>query len=205
MPRRSNSHETRWWRRPGLPLALLLLVAAPARSQHPRPSISSSDEHENGIIDGRVQALNGRSIPTTVTLKLVTVAGEVVSETAATTDGQFEFPSLPHIAYVLTVSAEGFETAQQVADLGRSGGKITLNIILQPAPKTPPPIMASETLTDGQAPKTARISAPEGGKGGAFLYRSPRKRVYFCTAGEAPRRRRRRKPDRDLLSRRVRW
>jgi tetratricopeptide (TPR) repeat protein len=145
-----------------MPLALLLLVAASARGQHPRPSNSGSEEHENGIIDGRVQAVNGRAIPTTVTLKLVTVAGEAVSETAATTDGQFQFSSLPHIAYILTVSAEGFEAVQQVADLGRSGGKITLNIILQPAPKAPPPIMASETLTDTQAPKTARKEFEKG-------------------------------------------
>lgn len=162
MARRLRGHTTRWSKWAGMSLGLLLLTAAPARAQRLRPPLSTNEEHENGILDGRVQAVNGRAIATTVTLKLVTVAGEVVAETAASTDGQFEFSSLPHIAYVLTVSAEGFETTQQVADLGRSGGKITLNIILQPAPKAPPPIVASETLTDGQAPKTARKEFEKG-------------------------------------------
>jgi tetratricopeptide (TPR) repeat protein len=162
MARRLNSHETRWWRGSGISLGLLLLVPASAFGQRLRPPLSNMEEHENGIVDGRVQAVNGRAISTTVTLKLVTVAGEVVSETPATTDGQFEFSSLPHIAYVLMVSADGFESTQQSVDLSRSGGKITLNIFLQPAAKAPPPMIESETLTDGQAPKTARKEFEKG-------------------------------------------
>jgi len=162
MARRRRSHETRWPSWTGISLSLLLFAAVALPGQRPRIPASSVEEHENGIIEGRVQADNGRAIPTTVTLKLVTAAGEVVSERPANTNGEFEFSNLPHIAFVLTVTADGFESSQQVANLGRSGGKITLNIILQPAPQAPPPITATETFTDGQAPKTARKEFEKG-------------------------------------------
>jgi Flp pilus assembly protein TadD len=162
MARRSKIQPTRWRARSSIPLGLLLLLPAPLLGQRPKSSIFASDEHENGIIEGRVQAVNGRAIPTIVTLKLVTPSGEIVSERPATTDGQFDFSNLRHIAYVLTASADGFETNQQLVDLGRSGGMITLNIILQPAPKAPPPIMASESLTDTEAPKNARKEFEKG-------------------------------------------
>src|SRR5438876_970347 len=166
MVRRSKSRPTRWRVRSSISLGIFLLLATPLHGQRPKASISSSDEHEDGIIEGRVQGLNGRAIPTIVTLKLVTRSGEMVSERPATTAGQFDFSNLRHIAYILTTSADGFETSQQLADLGRSGGRITVNIILQPAPKAPPPVMESETLTDSQAPKNARKEFEKGERRG---------------------------------------
>jgi len=162
MVRRSKSRPTRWRAWSSISLGIFLLLAKPLHGQRPKPPISSSDEHEDGVIDGRVQAVNGRAIPTIVTLKLVTPAGEVVSERPTTTAGQFDFPNLRHIAYVLTASADGFESSQQLVNLGRSAGRVTLNIFLQPAPKGPPPIMESESLTDSQAPKNARKEFEKG-------------------------------------------
>jgi Flp pilus assembly protein TadD len=162
MARRSKSQPTRWWVRSRIPLGLFLLLPTPIHGQRLKAPISNSDEHESGIIEGRVQAVNGRAIPTIVTLKLMTPSGETVSERPATTNGQFDFSNLRHIAYVLTVSADGFETSQQLVDLGRSGGMVTLNIFLQPAPKAPPPIVASGSLTDTQAPKNARKELEKG-------------------------------------------
>ena len=162
MVRWSKSQPTRQRATASIPLVLFLLLATPLHGQRPKASISSSDEHEDGIIEGRVQGLNGRAIPTIVTLKLVTRSGEMVSERPATTAGQFDFSNLRHIAYILTASADGFETSQQLADVGRSGGRITVNIILQPAPKAPPPVMENETLSDSQAPKNARKEFEKG-------------------------------------------
>ncbi len=157
MAGRRRSHIARWSLATSLSLGFCLLVAAPLLAQHPNIPDMIQEDHENGVIDGRVQTENGRAVSTPVTLKLVTATtGEVVAESTTNTAGEFSFSSLPHIAFVLTVTADGFEAFQQLANLGRSGGKITLIIVLQPAAAKPPPIEAAETFTDGQAPKSAR-------------------------------------------------
>jgi hypothetical protein len=74
-------------------VSLWLLCAAPAIGQR------------SATLEGRVRTDQGQVIPSGVQVRLETLGGEVAAEQPANSDGRFEVPGLPRIAYRLTVTA----------------------------------------------------------------------------------------------------
>jgi tetratricopeptide (TPR) repeat protein len=80
----------------------------------------------------------------------------VVAEQPVNTAGEFYFIHIPKRRYLLTVTAEGFETYQQGIDLGQGASQYNVNIALTPARKMPQAKSSPPALSDAQAPKEAR-------------------------------------------------
>ena len=117
---------------------------------------------ETVILAGQVRGPDGRTIPTAVNLRLETEEGMLVQTQPANPGGQFEFTDLRKRAYRLTVTAEGFQTMQQVLDVRTPAGRVFIDLFLTPAGGTKSEKGAAPTLTDQQAPKKAREEYSKG-------------------------------------------
>ena len=99
-----------------------------------------------------------------MTITLETESGERAAQTPANTEGRFELASLRKMHYRLTVTAEGFETWEQDIDLGRGPNQYTVRITLTPLKKVKEVAAPAPSLTDDQAPKTARREYEKGSR-----------------------------------------
>jgi tetratricopeptide (TPR) repeat protein len=107
------------------------------------------------VLSGQVRGPDGRTISTAVNLKLETEEGMLVQSQAANPAGEFEFTDLRKNPYRLTVTAEGFQTLQQVLDLRTPSNRVFINVFLTPVRGTRSEKGPAPTLTDQQAPKKA--------------------------------------------------
>ena len=97
---------------------------------------------------------------------LESTEGERVEQQPANSDGRFAFDNLRKTNYRLTVTAEGFQTSQQEVNLSVGANRYFVHVLLTPSggthqsnrPATAP------TLTDEQAPKTARKEYEKGAR-----------------------------------------
>ena len=144
-------------------LSILFLLSLEFASQ---PSASQQKQIElaqNEVLSGRVVTDSGQTIRFGVTITLETDSGERVAQTPANSDGRFEINFLRKMRYRLTVTAEGFETWQQEVDLAFGAGQTILRITLTPSNKVKESTAAA-TLTDDQAPKSARKEYEKGSR-----------------------------------------
>jgi tetratricopeptide (TPR) repeat protein len=105
---------------------------------------------------GRVRTDEGVVVKSGATARLETEEHELVSEQPVNTGGEFYFLHVAKREYLLTVTAEGFDTYQQQIDLGEVAGTYIVNVNLTPAHKTPRAPSPPPALSDTQAPKEAR-------------------------------------------------
>jgi tetratricopeptide (TPR) repeat protein len=133
-------------------LGIALLAPLPAACQ------------ETAVLSGQVVTYTGQTIPSGVMITLETESGERAAQTPANTAGRFDIVGLKKLRYRLIVTAEGFETWQQDIDLGRGASQYTVGITLTPLNKVKESPAAAPTLTDGQAPKTARKEYEKGSR-----------------------------------------
>jgi tetratricopeptide (TPR) repeat protein len=137
-------------------ITLLLLLGLPALSAR------RGCAQQPVILAGQVRAADGRAVSASVNLKLETEEGMLVQTQPANPGGQFEFTDLRKGPYHLTVTAEGFQTLQQVLDLRTPGSRIFITLFLTPVGAAKNERATLPSLTDQQAPKKAR---EEFGKG----------------------------------------
>jgi len=113
---------------------------------------------------GRVRTYQGGVLTSGGTVRLETDEHTLVGEQPVNSGGEFYFQHIPKRLYLLTVTAEGFETYQQEIDLGISAGNYIVNITLSPPRKMLQAKSSPPSLTDAQAPKEARREYEKGEK-----------------------------------------
>jgi Tfp pilus assembly protein PilF len=116
------------------------------------------------VLSGKVVTYTGRTIASGVMITLQTETGERAAQTPANSGGSFEIPGVRKGRYSLVVTAEGFETWQQVIDLGYGTSYYTIKITLTPLNKVKENPAQTPALTDDQAPKTARKEYEKGSR-----------------------------------------
>ncbi len=131
-------------------LSLWVLWAVPAACQ------------QTVTLEGRVRTDNGQTIPSGVNALLETGEGMLVARQPANSEGQFQFDNLRKISYRLTITADGFQPAQQNLDLAYGANKVIRNIFLTPLAKTRTVTKALPALTDNSASKKARKEYDKG-------------------------------------------
>jgi tetratricopeptide (TPR) repeat protein len=106
-------------------------------------------------LNGQVRTDEGLAVKN-ATVKLETEEGELVQEQPTTTAGQFFFNNIPKAMYVLTVTAQGFETYQQTFNMGEGANQYDISVSLTPAGKPVQAKAEPPALSDAQAPKEAK-------------------------------------------------
>lgn len=86
-------------------------------------------------ISGQVKTEEGRIIPFGVMVRLENSRREMVDEVPADTNGHFSFSGLARVDYQLTVTADGFQTVTEEANLSHSAGSVRINVFLTPENK----------------------------------------------------------------------
>jgi tetratricopeptide (TPR) repeat protein len=120
-------------------------------------ALTRASAQQDAEIYGRVRTDQGVTLKSGCMVRVETdEQHEVVAEQPVNSDGEFYFLHIPKRRYLLTVTAEGFETYQQGIDLGQAASQYTLNITLTPARKMPQAKASPPALSDAQAPKEAR-------------------------------------------------
>jgi tetratricopeptide (TPR) repeat protein len=120
-------------------------------------ALTQASAQQDVEVYGRVRTDQGVTLKSGCTVRLETdEQHEVVAEQPVNSDGEFYFLHIPKRRYLLTVTAEGFETYQQAIDLGEAGSQYNMNISLTPAHKTAQAKASPPALSDAQAPKEAR-------------------------------------------------
>jgi tetratricopeptide (TPR) repeat protein len=105
---------------------------------------------------GRVRSDQGVVVKSGAMARLETKEHELVSEQPVNTAGEFYFQHVAKREYVLTVTAEGFETYREEIDLAEAAATYIVNVNLTPSRKTPRAKSALPALSDAWAPKEAR-------------------------------------------------
>ncbi len=119
-------------------------------------ALSRASGQQDIELRGRVRTDQGVVLKSGAMAQLETKEHERVAELPVNTAGEFYFLHIPKREYLLTVTAEGFETYQQSIDLGEAAGTYIVDIILTPAQKTARAKSSPPALSDAQAPKQAR-------------------------------------------------
>ena len=119
-------------------------------------ALTRAAAQQDADINGNVRTKQGVALSSGVEVRLETGEHELVAEQPVNTAGEFYFLHIPKRDYVLTVSAEGFETYQQEINLGEGARNYNVIIVLNPAGKMPQANSSPPALSDAQAPKEAR-------------------------------------------------
>jgi tetratricopeptide (TPR) repeat protein len=117
-----------------------------------------------GTIDlrGKVRTDNGQTIPFGVTVRLESTDGRLVAEQPANSNGDFDFPNILKIDYIVFVRAEGFQPFEREVNLAERANVYFLDVSLSVANKTKLNSAALPSLTDASAPKKARKELEKG-------------------------------------------
>jgi tetratricopeptide (TPR) repeat protein len=125
---------------------LMLLALTPASAQQ-----------QDAQIHGRVRTDQGVVLTSGCMARLETdEEHELLGEQPVNTAGEFYFLHIPKRRYILTVTAEGFETYRTEIDFAQGANQYNLTITLTPARKMPQAKSSPPALSDAQAPKEAR-------------------------------------------------
>jgi tetratricopeptide (TPR) repeat protein len=89
-------------------------------------------------------------------VKVETPEGETVAQTPVTTGGQFFFTSITKGDYILTVTADGFETYREELDMREAADQYDVTVNLAVARQAAQVNADLPALSDAQAPKEAR-------------------------------------------------
>jgi tetratricopeptide (TPR) repeat protein len=143
-------YDSKRWR-PGLLALVLFLFPPAARAQR----VAS--------INGQVRTDQGIAVRSAM-VRLETQEGELVEEKPVTTAGQFFFTNVPKNQYMISVSAEGFETYREPLNLAEGADQYDLSITLTPAGRLAEAKSEPPALSDAQAPKEAKHEYDRAGK-----------------------------------------
>lgn len=106
-------------------------------------------------LNGQVRTDQGVTVRS-ATVRLETEEGELVEQKPVTTAGQFFFNNIPKARYLLTVTADGFETYREPLNMAEGADQYEISITLVPARSLPQAQTEPPALSDAQAPKDAR-------------------------------------------------
>lgn len=106
-------------------------------------------------LNGQVRTDQGVTVGNAM-VRLETEEGELVDQKPVTTAGQFFFTNVPKALYVLTVTADGFETYRETLNMAEGADQYDVSITLIPASKLPQAQTELPALSDAQASKGAR-------------------------------------------------
>ncbi len=137
-----------------LALLCLALASAPfARAQRHRTTIT---DYPEVAVQGTLRMDRAAKQVTGATVTIENSDGEVVDEQSVSTNAQFHFEGLHEGTYVLTATADGYETYQQTLDLTHTVNQAFVNITLKPAGDSASPTANLPSRTDALAPGKAR-------------------------------------------------
>lgn len=119
-------------------------------------ALTRAAAQQDASINGSVRTNQGVALSSGVEVRLETGDHALVAEQPVNTVGAFYFLHISKRDYVLTVSAEGFETYQQEIKLAEGAPDYNVVIVLNPAGKAPQANSSPPALSDAQAPKEAR-------------------------------------------------
>jgi tetratricopeptide (TPR) repeat protein len=108
-------------------------------------------------IAGQVMTADGTPVTNGAMATLTTRQGIHVATQPVNANGSFQFAQMPAATYVLTVTADDFETYQQMIYGARFAPSFyTVNVTLTPLASHKVPVSSLPALTDEAAPKSAR-------------------------------------------------
>lgn len=145
-------------------LGVSLLGANTLTAQRTHLPGSGTSLQQTANLEGKVRTDDGVTLLSSVTVRLETAQGELAGEQPANSNGMFEFANLEKRVYRLTVKAEGYQTYEQILDLGRAGGKLIVSVQLTPLSKVRQATPVLPALTDERAPKEARKNYETGAR-----------------------------------------
>ena len=117
----------------------------------------ASAQQQDVQLSGRVRTDQGVVLKSGCMVRLETdEEHELFGEAPVNTAGEFYFLHVPKRRYVLTVTAEGFETYRMPIDFTQAASLYNVDITLTPVRKMPQAKSAPPALSDAQAPKEAR-------------------------------------------------
>jgi tetratricopeptide (TPR) repeat protein len=120
-------------------------------------TITPASAQQDAQIYGRVRTDQGVVLTSGCIVRLETdEEHELFGEQPVNTAGEFYFLHIPKRRYVLTVTAEGFETYRVEIDFTQGASQYNVNVTLTPARKVTKAKSAPPALSDAQAPKEAR-------------------------------------------------
>jgi tetratricopeptide (TPR) repeat protein len=120
-------------------------------------TITPAAAQQDAQIYGRVRTDQGVVLTSGCIVRLETdEEHELFGEQPVNTAGEFYFLHIPKRRYVLTVTAEGFETYRVEIDFNQGASQYNVNVTLTPAHKMAQAKSAPPALSDAQAPKEAR-------------------------------------------------
>ena len=131
------------------PIALTLLVCLTL------PVLAAAQIGRVVDLNGQVRTDQGVAVKNAA-VRLETEEGELVDQKPVTTAGQFFFNNIPKALYVLTVTADGFETYRESLNMAEGADQYDVSITLIPASKVLQTQTELPALSDAQAPKDAR-------------------------------------------------
>jgi Flp pilus assembly protein TadD len=133
-------------------LAATVLLAANAQGQ---------GQDSTRVIEGQVRVTNGGALPNGITVKLTVAENVVVAQQMVGTTGRFVFHDLTDKFYTVVVTADEYQTATALVDMGYDASRYpTLYLTPLGAKKTPS--APAESVTDLAAPKKARKEYEQG-------------------------------------------
>lgn len=112
-------------------------------------------------VEGTIRTDAGQLPGAGVMVRIETEDGELAALGPATSSGGFTFEAVVKKICRLTVTADGFETAEQTIDLTRTANMVEVTVNLVPARKTERPVMAP-ALSDAKASKNAQKEFEKG-------------------------------------------
>jgi tetratricopeptide (TPR) repeat protein len=121
-----------------------------------RPVLSQ----EAFVVEGQVTTEQGAPPPTRVSLRVETSDGQLVVEQSADSKGQFRL-IIQRGNFLLTATADGFETFQQPLRVFRGTGRYVITIVLKPRVETKARA-GVVSATELNAPKNARKACEKG-------------------------------------------
>lgn len=135
----------------------LMLVAASAGFGQMQLGVGSGTVRVMGNIRTDAGQLPGAG----VMVRIETEDGELMALGSATSDGAFNFESVAKKICRVTVTAQGFDTAEKTIDLTRTANMAQVTINLVPAHKTET-LVAPPALSDARASKNAQKEFQKG-------------------------------------------
>lgn len=159
------SRESRWFKLPPFwvpcsrtaVLSMLMLTSAVSLLGQ---SIGGKGEGTVRVI-GSIHTDGGQLPGAGVIVRIETDGGRLTAMAPATSSGNFTFESVAKMVSQLTVTAEGFETAEKYLDLTRAANIVQVTVNLIPKRKAAPP-EAPPALSDAKATKKAQKEFEKG-------------------------------------------
>ena len=150
--------------RAGFLCGAVLCSSLASLGQQPRLNVPSTSLHDI-TLHGQVKSRDGQVISSGVMVTLRTQEGVTMASRPAGPTGNFEFDGLPPAIYILTVTADNYQTYQQNFDLTDGFTFLrAVQIFLLPLDSPKVNLNSLPSMTDQAAPKRARKEFEKGAR-----------------------------------------